>query len=64
MQPNDFVWTQIYKGAISRGCKQGIAHKHAVTGSEKYRKNQFTGKAVNFIEDCIKAAVKESKMVK
>lgn len=64
MQPNDFVWNQIYKGSIARGAKQGVAHKHAVTGSERYRKNQFSGKAVNFIEQCIKDAVKESKMHK
>lgn len=62
--PKDFVYMSIYRGAISRGAAESVARHRAQIGSENFRKNKFTGKAVNYIEQEIKEAVKLSKNYK
>lgn len=64
MTPKDFVYTQIYKGALSRSASELFAHQRAVMGTEAYLKNSFKGKAIALIESEIKEAVKMSKMIK
>ena len=60
MQPNDFVYNQIYKGSLQKGAKETKAHEMAVRGLEPYKRHQFK-KPSHLIEDFIKKAVKESK---
>lgn len=60
MQPNDFVFLQIYRGAIKAGAKERAAKDHAIMGSEDFRRNSFK-KASHLIEERIKAAKRESK---
>lgn len=60
MQSTDFVYRQIYHGALNDGALERCAHTQAVIGLEKYKKNQFD-KAINLINEHIKTAVKESK---
>ena len=60
MKPEDFVYDQIYKGALSKGASDRCAKDSAVIGIDEYRKNKIVGKVSNLIEARIKAAVKQS----
>ena len=61
MQPNDFVYQQIYKGALSKGASERAAHNNALLGLEDYKKNKIFKKVSYLIEDRVKQAVKETK---
>lgn len=62
MQPNDFVFNQIYKGALNQGAKEDSAHRFAVIGLDKFKKGKYGGaKVSHLIEQCIKDAKRESK---
>ncbi len=61
MKPNDFVYTQIYKGALNAGASALSAQQSASTGSDDYRKGRFTRKVSHLIEDKIKEAKKSTK---
>jgi len=57
----DFVFNQIYKGALAAGAKEKQAKDHAVMGLNDYKKGKFQGKASKLIEDRIKQAKRKSK---
>ena len=58
----DFIWSQIYKGALAGGAKERIAKDSAVAGLEDYRKGRFKkGGAGKLINTAISLAVKRSK---
>lgn len=62
MLPKDFVFNQIYKGAIQQGSSEKNAKDKAVEGVGKFLKGNFTSKASGLIIDQISAAVKLTKM--
>lgn len=65
MDPFDFVYEQVYKGALNKGVKEGIARDQAVIALDAYKKGKFSGAKVGkFIEDQIKVAKMKSKKVK
>ena len=62
MMPNDFVFNQIYKGALNAGANERAAHNNALLGLEDYKKHKLgTKKVSSLIETRIKQAKKESK---
>lgn len=64
MMPNDFVWKQVYHGAMKLGANERIAKERACMASDKFRKSSYGKNAIKMIEDEIKEAVKISKMHK
>lgn len=64
MNPLDFVFNSIYKGAKNKGASEINAHQQAIIGSDIYRKNAFKGKAHQVITEHVNKAVKLTKMVK
>ena len=62
MLPKDFVFNQIYKGAISQGSSERNAKEMAARGVSQFLKGQFSGKPSGLIMDMIATAVKLSKM--
>lgn len=60
MKPNDFVYKQIYQGAMKLGAMERIAKEHAQMGAADYAKNRFE-KATAMIENRIKMAKRESE---
>lgn len=65
MQPNDFVYQQIYKGCLAKGVKEGIARDAAIMGLGAYKKGKHGGKKVaDLIANSITQANKISKGVK
>ena len=63
MNPSDFVYQQIYKGALAQKVNEGIAKNHAVMGLDMYKKGKFQ-KVNVLIKDMITKAKKDSKGVK
>lgn len=58
----DFIWDQIYKGALAGGAKERIAKDSAVAGLEDYKKGRFKkGGAGGLVKSAIALAVKRSK---
>ena len=51
MQPNDFVYMQIYKGAMKAGATERAAKDHAVMGLNEYKSNRFGQKKVSGLID-------------
>lgn len=62
MLPKDFVYNQIYKGALGKGASEAFAHQRATMGVNNYLKGNFKGKAINFVESEIKEAVRLTKL--
>lgn len=61
MTPNDFVYLQIFKGALKSGSSERIAKEEAVLGLEEYKKSKI-GKSVSVLIDFrIKNAKRRSK---
>lgn len=58
MNEQDYVYQQIYKGALKAGASEWASLAAAVTGLEKYKNNQFK-KASQLIVEKIKEAVKD-----
>ena len=56
----DFIFDQVYKGALKAGASDRHAKDEAVTAMDRYKKNRF-GKASKMIEEAIKDAVKHTK---
>ena len=63
MSPEDFVYTQIYKGCMAEKVNERIAREHAQMGLDKFKKNKFA-KASAMIKEMIMAAKKQSKDIK
>ena len=42
MIPNDFVYKQIFSGALKVGATQSAATSEAVTGLQKYKRSQIS----------------------
>lgn len=62
MMPNDFVFDQIYKGALKAGATERHSHNNAMLGLDDYKKHKLGAKKVSsLIETRIKTAVKESR---
>lgn len=60
MNPSDFVYDQIFKGAIRQGTKQDSAHRHAVMGLDELKKGKMGGaRASKLIERHIAEAKRE-----
>lgn len=65
MKPNDFVYQQIYKGALAKKVNERVAHQQALIGLDKYKKSAMGGAKVSkFIEDQIAIAKRLSKGLK
>ena len=56
----DFVYQQVFSGALKKGASQTQARNFAVIASEKYRKGQYSKKALDLITENISLAVKQS----
>lgn len=41
MQAKDYVFEQIYKGALAAGAKERAAHSFAIIGMDRWAKNKF-----------------------
>jgi len=61
MSPNDFVFNQIYKGALAKKATERAAHNAALNGLEFYKKHKISKKVSGLIAENIAAAVKASK---
>lgn len=61
MTPQDFVYTQIYKGALKGKASERMAQQHAQIGLDIYKKNKFSGKASELIKLYINMAIKSTK---
>lgn len=57
MSQQDFVWIQIYKGALKAGSSERYAKDQAQVGLDEYKKNKFDRKVSHLIEKRIKNAV-------
>lgn len=63
MEPNDFVYQQIYKGSLAAKVNEGVARGHAVMGLDSFKKGKFT-RVDWLIRDMIIKAKKVSKGIK
>ena len=61
MNPSDFVYDQIYRGSLNAGASQASAQKHAVIGTDEYKKGKTSGKKVSHL---IERHIVEAKRVK
>lgn len=57
MSPEDYIYNQIYKGALSVGASEQFAKDNAVTGLSDWKKGKFK-KVIDLIEEKIKQAKK------
>lgn len=57
----DFVFTQIYKGAIRENVSERLAHNTATLGVEDYKKGRYQGRPAKMIQDRIAQAKKAHK---
>ena len=60
----DFVYENVYKECLKRGCKDTVARNAAQKLVDDYKKGKFRGKLSKHIEDAIKEAVKQNKKCK
>ena len=60
MNPIDFIYDQIYRGAIQAGAKEPKAKDNAIAGVSDWKKGRFK-KPSQLIEQRIKQAKRESK---
>lgn len=58
MNPCDFVFNQIYKGAMRQGATEKAARYHAGEGLADYNKSKMPNKASGLIEQRIISAKK------
>tara|TARA_Y100000593_G_C4224646_1_gene293759 strand:- start:52 stop:246 length:195 start_codon:yes stop_codon:yes gene_type:complete len=63
MNPSDFVYDQIYKGALNKQASQRWAQHHALLGLEDWKKNKIPSKTSKLIEARIKKAVQDTKKI-
>lgn len=61
MEPADFVYSQIFKGALNNGASQNESQQQAVMGMEAYKKGKISKKVSHLIEEKIKTAVANTK---
>jgi len=57
----DFVYNQIFKGALAKNALERHAHDQATIGLEDYKKGKIEKKVSHLIEDRIKKAVQATK---
>lgn len=60
MKPNDFIFNEVYRGAIKGGAKEPIAKDQAVQAMDDYAKGKFK-KPLDLILARIQMAKKLSK---
>lgn len=58
---NDFVFNQIYKGALKEGASDRNANNAAVMGLDRYKKGRYQGKVLDLILSQIKYAKRMDK---
>ena len=61
MSQLDFVFDNIYKGALKAGASDRQAREQAMMGVDDWRKNKFHGRVSELIQSRIKTAKKLSK---
>lgn len=61
MDAQSFVYKEVYKGCLDKGCGERDSHQAAVIALDNYKKNRFTGRVSKLIEDAIKKAKRLSK---
>ncbi len=61
MSPSDFVFDQIYRGSLNKGASQASAQKHAMIGTDEYKKGKTSGKRVSHL---IERHIMEAKKTK
>lgn len=59
MNPADFVYRQIYTGALRAGATERAAHSQAVMGLDRYKRGKNRGTVSKLIEEHIKLAKKQ-----
>lgn len=59
---SDFVYLQVYRGALKAGARESIAKDHAVRALDAYRKGKFS-KALDLITMHINTAKAESRRI-
>lgn len=65
MNTTDFVYNQVYKGALNQGVHESVALQYALIALDKYKKSNIGGvKVSKFIKDTIIQAKKASKGVR
>jgi len=57
MSPEDYIYDQIYKGALKAGAGEKSAKLHAVLGLERWKKGKFD-KTAKLVEEMIQSAKK------
>lgn len=57
----DFVYSQIFNGALAQKASERHAHDQALIGLEDYKKGKIPKKVSHLIEDRIKKAVQVTK---
>ena len=61
MNAADFVYNQVYKGALAKGAKESKARDAAIMAVNDYKKSRLGGKKVShLIERYIKEAKRKS----
>jgi len=61
MNPGDFVYNEIFRGALAKKATERAAHTNAQIGLEDYNKNKIGKKVSHLIEERIKKAVTDTK---
>lgn len=62
MSPGDYIYMQIYKGALAGGAKERLAKDYAVMGLDDYKRGKFKkGGAGQLVKSAIALAIKVSK---
>jgi len=65
MNPADFVYDQVYKGALAEKVNEGVAQSQAVIALDRYKKNNMGGlKVGKFIKLMIQDAKSKAKKLK
>lgn len=61
----DFVYEQVFKGAVNAGCINQVAHSQAQIALDRYKKSSMGGLSVGrFIQDQIKQAKRQNSKLK
>lgn len=58
MSPSDFVFKEVYARLLQSGIRDDIAEMRASNSVDKYKKNVFTGSAIDFILNEVRSTSK------
>lgn len=61
MSPADFIYEQVYRGAIKVGAREPISKDCAIKAMDDFKRNKFQGKAAALVGTYIKEAKRRSK---